>query len=97
MAESHRQGTAHQGMILGVPDILRSSSVDTARHSTLQQHLCCKTTVRFQFWLYCYFWEMKQHIRKYLTLRSDSPFPLFPCSPELVEFEEPWCCSKSFL
>lgn len=40
---------------------------------------------------------MKQDIRKYLTLRSDSPFPLFPCFPELVGFEEPWCCSKSFL
>lgn len=29
MAENHKQETAHKGMILGVPDILRSSSVDT--------------------------------------------------------------------
>lgn len=104
VAESHRQGTAHKGMILGVPDIWECSSgavlwtptAAGAGHSALQ-HLCYKTAVEFQFWLYCYLWEIKQDIRKYLTLRSDSPFPLFPCFLELVGFEEPWCCSKSFL
>lgn len=103
VAESHRQGTAHKGMILGVPDIWECSSgavlwtptAAGAGHSALQ-HLCYKTAVEFQFWLYCYLWEIKQDIRKYLTLRSDSPFPLFPCFPELVGFEEPGAAARAF-
>lgn len=85
MAESHRQETAHKGMILGVPDILRSCSVDTscsrgrtlhpAAASLLQNH--CQVSV-LALLLFIGNETTHQEVSHSQVSQPISPLPLFP-------------------
>lgn len=98
VAESHRQGTAHRGIIFGVPGILRSSSVGTMCSRGRTQHpaaapLQTKPLSSFSFGFPAIYGKWNN--TSSMSLPGQTAH--FPCSPELVGFEEPCCCSKSFL
>lgn len=100
-AESHRQGTAQKGMILGMPDILRSSSDNTNSSRSRTQHPAaalllqnhCQVSV-LALLLFMRDETTHQEVSHSQVRQPICPLPLFP---ELVGFEPPRCCRKSFL